>query len=307
MNMKTKVFLIGFFMQSAVAFGQPYQSIFSGDTTKWNVYECAMGGGGTLTYYAFSDTVINEKPYYKMYRQRISYEGQPYDDYTDLYGFVREDTVLGKYWFLPHDEDVQQEVLFMDLSLAQGDTMFVHWTLNNMSVDSIVVDTVYYEENKKLVVLDNDTLNNCYESNIMFIEGVGATYGFYLDENDFNTYTLEPYNSYTLLCAYQDGEMNYQFLDKCYYPGGGSVSENDFSDQVKISPIPAQGRFEISMEQQHSKNVEYHIYNTLVELVLQGKIDKGKRSIALNKTGLFYLVITDDNRKASKKLVNMGY
>jgi hypothetical protein len=131
------LFIYIFLIQSAILFGQPFESIFS-DSTRWNVYELVPDAGWTNVYYSSSDTTIDELMYHKLYRGYIYSPDQEVISESSFVGYVHEDTLSGKYWFLKDTESGLMKALFMDFSLEQGDSMAIIWDFRFMFTLKII-------------------------------------------------------------------------------------------------------------------------------------------------------------------------
>jgi hypothetical protein len=302
--MKTTLFLTGFLLQTLMVFGQPYQSIFSTDTTRWNVYECAPDAGGTIVYYSFSDTLINEKVYHIMYRENIYSASQVLRYDNELCGYVHEDTVSGKYWFLKFDNNVQKEALFMDLSLDKGDTMAVISDFRYMRSDSVIVDSVYYINDRKIVAIDKSHYDCYNENKVKFIEEIGSTNGFYMGE------WYEQPEPYTLICKF-DNELKTYSIDKewfvdCYHDGGAGILNNEFGNNISIYPNPSQGKISITIEN-FSSNLSYTLFNSFGQIISKDDLLKNTNELDLHEHGLFFIKISDDMYQTTKKIINYGY
>lgn len=302
--MKTTPFLTGFLLQTLIMFGQPYQSIFSTDTTRWNIYECSPDAGGTIAYYSFSDTIINQKVYHKMYRENIYSADQQLGNYLDLCGFVHEDTVLGKYWFLKFDNEDYKEALFMDLNLSKGDSIAIIRDFRDMWTDSVVVDSVYYLEGKKIISIDQSHFDCNNEFKVKFIESIGSTNGFYMGE------WLEQPEPYTLMCKFDNGVKSYlngyEWDNNCYRHGGASIEDLEFGKSIKLYPNPSTGKLNIEIYDFKTKFF-YTIYNSMGQTVSKGQMNSNVYELELNNSGIFYITISDEKLKTTKKIIIKGY
>jgi hypothetical protein len=302
--MKTTLLLLAFSVQSLILFGQPYQSIFSTDTTRWNVYECVPDAGGTIVYYSFSDTLINQKLYHKLFRENIYSADQELGLAPYLCGFVHEDTVVGKYWFLKIDNDEQKEVLFMDLSLSKGDSLAIISDFRFMWTDSVVVDSVYYLNDKKIIAIDKSHYD-CYDENkVKFIEGIGSTNGFYMGE------WYEQPEPYTLLCKFENNLKTYsidkEWFSNCYHEGGAGINDSEFGNSILIYPNPSIGKIFIKTENYNS-NFTYTIFNSIGQIVSKGEFFDSSKELSLTKNGLYFIKISNNDIQTTKKVLIYGY
>lgn len=302
--MKTTLFLISILLQSIVLIGQSYQSIFSADTTRWNVYECAPDAGGTIVYYSYSDTLINEKTYHIIYRERIYSADQKLRLRHRLCGFVNEDTINGKYWFLKIHDNEQKEVLFMDLNLSKGDSMAIIRDFRYMWTDSVVVDSVYYENDRKIITI-NQTHVDCYDAyDLKFIEGIGSTNGFYMGES------YEEPESYTLICKIENGIKTYthnnDWFRNCYHDEGAAVNDSDFDNKISLFPNPSQRKISIEVNE-FGSDLSYTIINSQGQLISKGDLSAGSNELDFDKNGIFFITISDEKFQTIKKVIIYGY
>lgn len=302
--MKGLLFLTGFLFQSLLVFGQPYQSIFSKDTTRWNVYECAPDAGGTIVYYSFSDTLINEKVYHAMYRENLFSSSQELRFDNELCGYVHEDTLLGKYWFLKFDENEQKEALFMDLSLNKGDSMAIISDFRYMWTDSVIVDSVCYENDRKIIAIDK-VHYDCYDVNkLRFIEGIGSTNGFYMGE------WYEQPEPYTLMCKFDNYSKTYsidkEWFSHCYHDGGAGIRDSEFGSNISIYPNPAQGKLTVTIANFKS-DLDYVIFNSIGRAKSIGVFMKNSNELEINENGIFFIKISNDKYLTTKKVIIYGY
>lgn len=302
--MKNVLFVVSLLIQTLIVSGQPYHSIFSSDTTKWNVFECLPDAGGTIVYYSYSDTLINDKVYHIMFRENLYFAEQELKYDKQLCGYVHEDTISGKYWFLKQvDFNNYEEALFMDLSLQKGDTFAVISDFRYMFPDSVIVDSVYYIDNKKIITI-NKLNYDCYnEAKVQFIEGVGPTYGFYMGE--FN----EQPEPYTLLCKFDDDVKTYSidkeyFID-CYHDGGSGVNDDEFGKSISIFPNPSQGKLSILIENFDS-SINYEIINTLGRVITKGTLLKSINDLKINENGVFFIRLSNNYYQTTKKVIING-
>jgi hypothetical protein len=302
--MKGLLFLTGFLFQSFLVFGQPYQSIFSKDTTRWNVYECAPDAGGTIVYYSFSDTLINEKVYHVMYRENIFSSSQELRFDNELCGYIHEDTLLGKYWFLKFDDNEQKEALFMDLSLNKGDSMAIISDFRYMWTDSVIVDSVYYENDRKIIAIDK-VHYDCYDVNkLKFIEGIGSANGFYMGE------WYEQPEPYTLMCKFDSYSKTYsidkEWFSHCYHDGGARIHDSEFGSNISIYPNPAQEKLTVTIANFKS-DLDYVIFNSIGRVKSVGVFMKNSNELEINENGIFFIKISNDKYQTTKKVIIYGY
>ncbi|WP_462282131.1 T9SS type A sorting domain-containing protein [Salinivirga cyanobacteriivorans] len=302
--MKTTLIIIGLLLQSLVFFGQPFQSIFSSDTVRWHVFEFEADAGGTIVYYSFSDTVINDKVYHTMYREDMYTANQQLLENHELCGYVHEDTTSGKYWFLKFDGNEQYEALYMDLSLSVGDTMVIVSDFNLMWTDSVIVDSVYYENDRKNIRLNMTQFDGYEYDKITFIEGVGASNGFYMGE-----YNVSPVY-YTLMCKFDNDVKTYavdkEWFINCFHEQGGGIYDSKLIDNISIYPNPAKGKITIEIED-NNFDMSYKILNSLGQIISTGKLRNTINELEIEENGIFFITISNAKYEITKKLITYGY
>lgn len=147
------------------------------------------------------------------------------------FGFLRQDTIQGKAWFLNTFNN--HEDLIMDLSLSVADTFVVYDIVNTPY--TIYVDSVFYKNSLKHIRL-NHNINICGKiEKLTFIEGSGTNAGV-----AYTPLVNWPYPNSYLLCHFKDGIKVYGnifYNDACFscYTGVNEVKVEDF---FTISPNP---------------------------------------------------------------------
>ncbi len=305
--MKTKKILLLSLLSMMLikVYGQPYKSIFSDGMTLWYSYECAADAGGTIAYYTDSDTTINDKQYFKLYRELIYSPNQTIGLDNELCGFVYEDTLSGKYWFRKLINGVFKEALFMDLSLNVGDSMAIIYDFRFMWVDSVVVESVDYENERKIVTV-NSLHYDCYDGyKIKYMEGIGASNAFYMAEYD------ELPHPYTLICKFENGEQVYshkpEFFENCFHSGGGSVEDNDFGRHITVFPNPSSNNVNIKLLDPSISELKYDVYNSMGSRIKSGRIETLDYELSFDSNGAYFIVFSNNKYKTVKKIIINGY
>ncbi|MFN8205820.1 MAG: T9SS type A sorting domain-containing protein [Bacteroidales bacterium] len=282
----------------------PYQSMFPTDTTRWNVYECVADAGGTIAYYSLSDTIMNDLLYHKIFRSPLySSEQNPFTSKSIL-GYIREEPLTGKTWFSADGKGDQDEILIMDLNLKQGESFVQVWPYDGHEPDSLVVDSIYYSDVRKVIRFRNFRGMCLHGALVFFVEGVGPTYGFpdiYL-----------PYSNYgiSLLCKYDDSKHAYSPEDwpfDCYMPGGGGINNSTMDDLINIYPNPSSEEIQISKTRPFSNETILIIYNAHGQKLLTKEFSSEKEILQINKPGLYFVTIMNGTRVVSKKIMITGH
>lgn len=198
---------------------QDFKSIFGIDSTSWSYYTDYGGADytATINFYTNSDTIIETKNYKIL---KCTYE-MMFDD-TVRFGYLREDTVLGKVWFL--SLNFEKEMLYMDLSLSVSDTFAFTFPSGICSVDKVM--KVLIDDNRKIIEFGNNPDKS-------FIEGIGSTIGFF-DLKEEGCGRLSE-----LLCVFKDGIQTYGLQGDCFRERWNKV-ESSKSTNIRIFPNPTE-------------------------------------------------------------------
>lgn len=231
-----KLIIISFFLTVAVGttIGQPYKSIFGETQTSWNVaFHTMPDWVETDSLVVSSDTLINGQ-YYKALNGHYWFDG-----------FIREDTVTGKIWYLNSNE--ADEILVMDLSLNVGDTFIVKPQLYFDSV--AIVDSIVYEGGNKILALssNNNYLSLGTNDHFRFIEGIGPDIGIIFQKYQSTTFGGE---GTLLLCAEKDYIQSYinanpDFNGQCNVLYGGITENETENSTISIYPNPSCDKVQI--------------------------------------------------------------
>lgn len=192
--MKRIVLLITSVFLHVSVFSQPFLSIYGDSASSWSIvkegycdYVCSE------LYSPAGDTSINS----------IEYSILP------NYGFIREDSAIGKVWF--YDEYWDQEFLVMDMSLNVSDEFIIYDWFGN--AQQFMVDSINYQLGKKHIYL-NAGIDICgLIEPLLFVEGSGPNGGFNYQKWEGGNFI----RSY-MLCHTKDDvkvQGNNMFQDSC--------------------------------------------------------------------------------------------
>lgn len=273
--------------------GQPYASIFGDTATSWTLGWEVFDNYMIVALKVNGDTIIQNTEYKKIV----------YQDVNQLFGFLREDTIIGKAWFLYRNDT--SEKLIMDLSLSIGDSFNIN--LDNWRPDFYsIVDSVYFLNNKKHIRFNSkiDIVNR--QENYTFIEGVSSNAGF-----TFQTEFISPNpNSHFLFCAFKDNISifkNNLFNGDCFPVLGGFENLNKSKIAWALSPNPFTNSAELKFDNYKHKDCSLIIldqYGRQVdcyENIIYGNVIISKKHLT---TGLYYFKLISDNiLKASGKFI----
>lgn len=292
---KNKIFLSGVLLGiSILGFSQPYQSIFTADTCQWNVYEIIPDFGRNIQYIVDSDTTLNAKNYFILQQGELDNPGGTVDFIEDR-GYILEDTVNGKYWWLDQEQEFS-ETLFMDLNLEKGDKFYFIWNYEAHLGDSILVDTVYYDSGRKIIEFDF----MLQAMKLKFIEGIGPNVGFWISE--YNSFDY-----YMLLCKFDNDAVVYSTEANeegdCYKDPVGIKVINSLNE-ISIYPNPARDYFNVQLNKLPFRDFRLYVINSNGTCILNQKLSDSNTRLELTQKGLYIIVISDGNQVYSKRIIN---
>lgn len=270
---------------------QKYSSIFSKDTTQWNVFECAADAGGTFAYYSFSDTIIDSKIYNIIYKEMLYSQSQVLGNYSYISKYIREDTINGKWWSLENNNNQYQEVLIMDLELQKGN--YFKFINQNQQPDSAIVDTIYYQNERKVVEFNKlyGDCRNVYKA--LFIEGIGPTSGF------------EGIGRFSLICKFENN--NHVFSTQsdingnCFLEGGTDIKNLKNEDLISLYPNPANNILTIKSSNCNKRSIViYDFQGKQIEKLYLDETEI-KLDISNYHSGIYVIRIDSMSYKFSKQ------
>ena len=269
---------------------QPYQSLFGNNNTKW-VFEWGnLPGFSQDTIYVANDTLVDGLWWRNLKASR-----------NNIFGYfagavIREDTTLGKVWYKGfHPQDSATKLAF-DFSLQKGDTFDIHSVWGDPPVSDKIVDTVYYQDGRKIIVFKS--INFKFGERTTFIEGIGSNYGIIYKQ--YLSLVLAHY----LLCSYKDGQ---KIFSNKYYNGECNIhfpsSIQDISpDLMEIFPNPVKGKLYLKT---NTPNLftGIRIVNSLGNIIIQQPFEN-EIDVSRFLPGFYLIQITTKTGKTySKKLI----
>ena len=290
--MKLKISVLTILLVTyTLAKAQPYQSIFYSDTTKWTVSDYIPDLHATTQFSTYSDTLIDGINYKILYEARGCEPDYKYDK-----SYLKEDTLTGKVWNIIDDENSWHEILIMDLSLELKDTFLFSTNFYFNKADTLVVDTIYYDEEGRKVIGLVGEYYYWDSRKLLFIEGIGSSYGFC-------PLFISP-TSMGLRCKFDNSEHIYTLLtdyeDDCYFYCGDSSGETELSPFYKITQVSS-GQVNIFINDAH-KNVCLDIFNIQGLFVKSQQLSAGDNSIHLKLDGVFIFRLNDGGNTVSVKI-----
>lgn len=314
--MKKLLLLILSFSLYNSTFAQ-YESMLNDTSRYWKVYNYRAFFGVDIfadSMYLGQDSVINNITYKEL--QSNNYNTRIFG--PKPYGFLREDTTSGKLWYLNTKSSTNPvEYCVYDLNLVVNDTFVV-------STDSLVVERVYFQNNRKHIKLrlfSNFNYELSYPGfsqtfaydTLLFIEGVGSTRGFDNRVNTIGFYGLQ--SSGRLLCAFQQNNQIFQhqlkpvvpFLDDCdTFNLAVQLNELELNTRaVTISPNPTNGKLSISSSLEIDR---IEVYSVSGKRIKDVRVDQSlpEESILFlpQVNGIYFLrVIVKDGTIYSEKII----
>jgi hypothetical protein len=266
-------------LSSCLLYAQPYESIFGKDSTRWSYYTDYGGADflATIFFFISSDTIIETKNY-----KILNYKYEMFLD-SARFGYLREDTVVGKVWFLPINTG--KEILYMDMALNVGDTFVFKIPSGNCKLD--IVQTVSVVNEMKII-----EFLHC-----SFIEGTGSTNGFF-------NFTEEGCGYSELLCAHKDGNQIYGTLGECYRERLDAI-ESYKLNYMKVFPNPTQSNLTIEFGSNERENT-ISLIDICGKILFTNHTNLSKLEIDLSEyhNGIYFLKL---NNITIQKLIINGY
>lgn len=133
-------------------YGQ-YTSVFGTSYTEWNYITLFCDAGFVESFVQNRDTLIENNMY------KVVYD----------FGLLRESDDNSKLWFRALNDT--EEILIMDMNLNKGDTF-------SFSSLDVIVDTIFVENNQKIIEFDLMPYHCGYYEKLRFVEGIGINLGF---------------------------------------------------------------------------------------------------------------------------------
>ena len=284
-----------------------YQSFFGENITRYNLAGVCVSYdpfalGGSFMYYPTvnrADTVrIDDKLYY-----RSDYEYGWYD----LPACVREDTTTGQlFWRYSHN-DYSREVCMCDMSLSVGDTFRVFEPLCGENPPTIVADSIAYINGKKVIYfheIGDEQVYFCpeyiYDLPIMFIEGIGPTYG----PLGWDIWSRQ---GCVLLCMYKDDEFVFALDEENLGCEQGPIIkvEENRNLEWKAFPNPCHRYLNIRFDETVQGNGFLYITDMTGCVVFSRKICDRELQINVRDlaAGIYTVTYMANGTRISKKIV----
>jgi len=264
-------------------------------------------GGYMLTswsyYYKYtiekSDTIINQKKYFKLREKGIQYNktdnepmpGYSYDTtYTNnIKGFLRNDS--NKFYFI--DNGNTTEYLLWDFNLKVGDSVkSAYGTLSSpvISMDSVLFNGIYLKR----------FFSNMY--NQYLIEGIGCSSGLF---GVFGGSFVE--TGTALFCFKNKFDIFVVDTLSCSSSLTVGLNSNILINELHLNifPNPSNGVFTITFQNMPNKNSEIEIFNSLGQRINKDVLNTQTKTIDISSfpKGIYFLKISFGEKYVFKKII----
>lgn len=252
-----------------------FESIFGSTYTEWNFIELSCDAAFVETYVQDRDSIIDNVQYKIL---------------TD-FGLLRESNNNSKLWF--RDFDDNSEILIMDLDLVESDTF-------SINSNQFIVDTIYFEDNVKIIEFDFIPWHCGFYKRLKFQEGKGPNMSFLF------AVTGVKENGKLLRCQTKDS-MTINYLEEFGYGDDCTKDLVGTSDVItldfQMNPNPAFEELELIFDS--SVKREIRIYDTGGNYILNTSTASLTENLNIHHLpdGIYLLQIIEDKHMKIKKLV----
>jgi len=266
----------------------------------WTVVEFNQiyGYWDTYIYTVKGDTVINNKPYKKIWQLDDIPGTQDTSRY--LHSFMRQDTIQKKVWFIRRYMNETTEKLGYDFDVQIGDTVYLPaFDYENLGDSVFVVSTPLWDstqlwngEYRKNYAFGN---MNGSDLNPYVIEGVGT------QRTPFpNLFYFDPFHQGEMTCLKVNGIYMYganPLPDDCDF----TVDINEImpNQTVTVTPNPCNSYINIQFPDNNDMEIELKIIDSFGKTILQKKVTPQNKELSLNtafySNGLYMIYTTTKN------------
>ncbi|MDR0799346.1 MAG: hypothetical protein LBN18_06280, partial [Dysgonamonadaceae bacterium] len=243
-----KLLFLSCWLSALTVSAQPYIHCLDDGMMKWSFLDYHIDDAGLISteIIAFGDTVINDLSYKKMYVTTFDYFKaeesnlfwknwvpdldlqSPWESLSWKNIFIRESDDASKLYI--YDGNRQEEYMISDMDLQEGDIVSSYIG----KYDDLVVDSVYWKDNKKHVRFN---YNPIYLEALTFIEGAGP-----------NVWLIYPYSYEGTLNCFQNQSV---FYKKTYFWWGGDCPCGYVSPLGGINPIKQEQDYRLFIQKDH--------------------------------------------------------
>ena len=262
----------------------------------------------TYIYTVQGDTVINDKPYKKIWQLNDISGSQ--DTLWYLHSFMRQDTIQKKVWFIRKYMNETTEKLGYDFDVQIGDTVYLPafdyenigdsiFVLVDPGTDSTLLWNGEYRKNFSFTSLYPNSGWGFY-----VIEGVGT------QRTPFpNLFYFDPFHQSELVCHKVNGVYLYgasPLPDECGFTV--DIDEIISKQTITVKPNPCSSYVEIQFPGEHHIAKEILLINSLGEIILRNKISLRLNMVRINtssyQNGIYVVKITSGNGQFyTKKII----
>lgn len=276
--MKQSLLLI--FLLVSVGIKAQYSPIVKTDSTSWTIKHEIYDRAQIESLYLTGTINLNSKIYYPTYiKDNGGIEG--------LVGYFREDSSIGKAWFLGIKDT--SEYLIMDLNLVIGDSILVKTYARTNEYAHVT--EVGKENNRKVIMTDYHIGGGFISENLKFIEGVGPNASLLYQLEFATAIEINMVGGFLVCKAYNDKDLVYAW-DPINFECGPLWNniESNIRDRIIIYPNPSSQILKISGDE----NLEVAIFDLKGKLVLT----TNKKEININglSNGVYVVRLSSDDK-----------
>ncbi len=268
---------------------------------RWKISEISFYPEGSYEkitekyeYFIGSDTTINSRHYYKLYKSGVAYYDTPFY-YEKVYaGAIRDDD--NKFYLVRKDQNT--EVLLIDYDLELGDTI-----RSEIGYGSIInkIETLY--DGRKCISSIPEICGGCC-STITLLEGIGHSGGIMEVPPCFHI----GYYGHYLNCYEINGELIYQIDIPLVVDCENFFSSvDDLPDvpAVKIHPVPATDILSVDLLNMPDKQSFISIFDISGSLVLTRELQSNKTEIDILhlEKGIYLVRVSNEPTSDAYKLI----
>jgi hypothetical protein len=296
--MKSKIFLVIFFLTSIVSIGQEtYKSFINPGVTKWLYFTpadaCGMHENAT-----YGDTIINQLTYKQIWRSGNYYLFPPNTNIDQhwrdnnklsdkINAYIRQSDDSSKLYF--YNGENNTEYLITDMNLKVGDEF------SYPGLESDTVESVIYENGLK-TILFKGYHNKIVFGKLIFVEGIGPNRDF------MYIFYSNRIGEHILIC-YSNSIFFYHLPD---FGCGCIIDKIDSANSNKTKVVKQADKIEISFDSEEQKSCE--IFDTYGKRVFHSNnINQKVLQIPTSNlsTGIYFIKIINsgDNSFTSMKII----
>lgn len=282
-----------------------YESFFGRESWKYNIVyleTCKEYDPNLLGFCCMTETFFFSKS------NKDTIAGNEY--YKNYSVFLREDTIKGVLYARYSQDEHSPEYVLCDLSLAVGDTFVYHYYPERYSAIPMIVDSISYVSQKKMLhlsIVGDEPFSLFYtpfygleEYNISlrFMEGVGPIYG--IRQADFFDEDLG-----LLLCMHKDDSLVYMtHEDLGCYQIGSDITQYSQS-YLQVYPNPSNGQITIESISEEdvcgTVVIKDEVGRDCQQFAINGR--KNNHDISYLPRGVYILMFIDEKGRKMSRII----